>query len=125
MKRFGTRRPVVATSEDLRRWKKLATVAAKVAAAPLEPAGDLALARKRVKGRGMPPGQAVPGSVFDRLARLADRWNVLLLADRVAHAEELKALSAACLDGLAIPATLEDPQPPMTSSRRPRADIDG
>lgn len=125
MKRARKPKPAVATSEDFRRWRKLATVAARVAAVPLEPAGDLGLARTRVKGRGMPAGQAVRGSVFDRLARLADRWNGLPLTDRLVHAEELAALATACLNGLTLPVTLEDPQPPMTPGRRLRADIDG
>ena len=125
MKRARQPRPAIATSEDFRRWRRLASVAARVAAAPLQPAGDLGLARTRVKGRGMPAGQAVRGTVFDRLARLADRWNGLPLTDRLVHAEELGALAMACLNGLMLPVTLDDPEPPMTHGRRPRADIDG
>lgn len=122
MTRFRTRRPPLAASEDLRRWRRLITVAKLVARDPGFPIGDLRLARDRVRGRVMPVGQAVRGSAFDRLARLTDVWDQLTVEDRLARAEDLKTLAVACSAVMAADSPRGGTGRP---GRRARADIDG
>ncbi len=111
-------RATPATAEHLKRYAKLAIVAGKAAQ---DPAGDIkavAKARNAVRGRTMPKGQAVPGSPFDRLCRLTERWPGMRATDRITAAGELGVLAADCL---AVLQALDDG--PLLP--RDRADIHG
>lgn len=105
------------TDEDHGRY---ATLVARALAAAGYPEGEtkkLSKARRAVRGRTMPPGQAVVGSAFDRLCRMADRWASMLATDRITAADELGGLAAACREVLAALTTGRE--------RRGRVDIEG
>lgn len=104
--------------EDLKRYARLVEAARKAVA---DPGGDIkgvAKARNAVRGRTMPPGQAVAGSPFDRLCRMTERWPGMLGTARLAEAETLAELVEACSDVLRA---LDDA--PLLS--RQRADLNG
>jgi len=106
------------SGDDLKRYAKLVETARK---ASLDPAGDtkpMARARKGVRGRSMPKGQAVAGSPFDRLCRLADRWPSMLGTARLETAAALAALVAECAAVLRA----QDDAPLLA---RERADVNG
>lgn len=111
-------RALPATPDDLKRYAGLALAARKAAE---DPAGDIkaiAKARNRVRGRTLPKGQATPGSPFDRLCRLTERWPGMLATARIGEAGVLAGLASECL---AVLRALDDAPllPPA------RADIDG
>lgn len=128
-------RAVPPTDEDLARFARLVVAARKAA---LRPEGDtkaLAKARRAVRGRSMPSGQATPGSPFDRLCRFGDRWPAMIATARMKEAVELAGLAEACaalLEGL-VPAPLlgraetgpAGAEPLHQREPRSRADIDG
>lgn len=111
------RRATEPSGEDMRRWRKLVSVAAKAGSDPLFPPGDVALARNRCRQRTMPKSQQTLGSPLDRLCRLTDRWGVMLGTARIAAMPELAALAAECEAIL---------NPPFSSDRerRSRRDLD-
>ena len=105
------------TDEDAARFGKLVAAATAAAAYPEGETKKLSKARRAVRGRTLPPGQAVVGSPFDRLCRMADRWASMLATARIDAAEELAGLAQACGDVLATLNTGRE--------RRGRADIEG
>ncbi len=117
IRRRTAARHAAAGPEDMKRWAKLVLACAQAAR---DPGGDpkaVARGRRGVRGRIMPPGQAVVGSVFDRLCRMADRWPGMLGVARIGEAGALKALvdeAAAVLDALE-----------RQTETQVRADIDG
>lgn len=104
------------TEEDRRRFERLVAVAARTGAEPLGDAKALAKARRGVRGRTMPPGQAVPGSSFDQLCRMADRWTSMLMTEREANGPALAVLAEACRLVL---------ERSGNGGARQRADVDG
>lgn len=105
------------TGEDQARWARLAAAAHKAAAYPEGETKPLSKARNAVRGRTMPMGQAVIGSPFDRLCRMADRWGGMLATARIEAAGELGALAESCD---AVLAALD-----AGRERRAGADIEG
>ena len=105
------------TDEDAARFGKLVAAATAAAAYPEGETKKLSKARNGVRGRTLPPGQAVVGSAFDRLCRMGDRWGAMLATARIAAAGELGALAGECG---AVLAALN-----AGRERRARADIDG
>lgn len=128
-------RAVPATDEDLARFARLVVAARKAAAYPEGAAKALAKARRAVRGRSMPKGQAFVGSPFDRLCRFGDRWPAMIATARMKEADELAGLAEACaalLEGL-VPAPLlggaagDEAAEAEHHTREPRsrADIEG
>lgn len=106
------------TDDDRKRFGRLVAVAAASARYPEGDPKPLAKARRHVRGRTLPPGQATPGSCFDQLCRLADRWAAMLATDRIAHGPALAALAEACR--IVLDAVGGD-----GPRSRPHADVDG
>lgn len=106
------------TDLDRERYARLVGAAAKTAADPLGGGKTLAKGRNGVRGRTLPPGQAVAGAAFDRLCRLADRWTSMLATARIEMASELGDLAAECG---AVLGALDA----AAARRATRADIEG
>lgn len=115
------RRMPVASAEDLKRWAKLAIVAAAVARRPHE-FQPLIKARNGCRRRPFPAGHYRPDSPFYLLFKRAELWGALSGVERERQAPQLAELAAqakAALDALAAQAGAEPAQP------RIRKDIDG
>jgi hypothetical protein len=110
-------RPRHPTASDLATWRALVIAARVAAGSPQGRHPGLYRAAKRANAAVMPVDHQHPASAFVGLVRLADRFGLILSAERAGPAGELMRLADQ------VDAALQAP----TSERanRVRADIDG
>lgn len=106
-----------ASSEDLRRWRKLIREANRAADDIRATLGDLDRAAVAAKRAIIPAGEVHASNRFVQLQRMAWRFVRETSTGRLQLAPELAELAAACAS--AMPARAPDRKPPVLTGRRP------